>query len=59
MPLRNVPPEVRATAAKIARMGRIVIQAFIPPELAAEAEKRLFLTAVGEIQQTREGRPDS
>jgi hypothetical protein len=56
MPLGNVPPDVRATAARIAKMGRIVVQAFIPPELRAEAEKRLFLTAVGEIQQLREAR---
>jgi hypothetical protein len=41
MPLRNVPPEVRETTANLARMSRIVIQAVIPPELLAEAGKRL------------------
>jgi hypothetical protein len=52
--LRNIPPEVHETAANIAKMGRIVIQAFSPPELLVETEKRLFLTAVGEIQKLRE-----
>jgi hypothetical protein len=56
LPLRNIPPDVRETAARIATMGRIVVQAFIPPELRAEAEKRLFLTAVGEIQRLHEAR---
>ena len=55
--VKSLLPDVRETAARIAAMGRIVVQAFLPPELLAEAERRLFLTAVGEIRHLREGRP--
>lgn len=54
--LRDIPPDVCLAAAKIARMQRIVIQGFIPVELLVETERRLFLTAIGEMQNLRECR---
>jgi hypothetical protein len=58
-PCRNIPPELQATAARIAKTGRIRIQAFIPPELLKETERRLFLTALGEMLKAANDFPPS
>lgn len=58
-PCRNIPPELQARAARIATMGRIVIQAFIPPELLKETERRLYLTALGEMLNASDDLPPS
>jgi hypothetical protein len=55
--VKSLPPDVRETGTRITTLGRIVVQAFLPRELAARAERRPFVTAGGEIQQLREGRP--
>jgi hypothetical protein len=56
-PLKDIPPDIRHAAAKIARTQRIVIQGFIPVDLLVETERRLFLTVIGELQNLREARP--
>jgi hypothetical protein len=48
--------EVHDTASRIARTCRIVVQAVMPPEVWAEAEKRFYLTARGELEQLTDGR---
>ena len=52
MPLTS--PEIHVTARRIATTCRIVVQAVIPRDLWAEAEKRFYLTARGELEQLRE-----
>jgi hypothetical protein len=56
MPLRDIPADVRQTAANIARMGRIIIQADVTPSVVAEMERRLFLIVVGELHNLHECR---
>ena len=55
MPLRHIPPRRPRDGGQYRPDGRIVIQGFIPVELLVETERRLFLTAVGELQNLREG----
>jgi hypothetical protein len=54
LPEERYPAAIQATAARIATMGRIVVQDLLPEDLLAEVEWRLFLTAVGEMLK----RPD-
>lgn len=49
-------PEVHDTASRIATTCRIIVQALLPPDLVAEAEKRFYLTARGELEQPTDGR---
>jgi hypothetical protein len=53
-PVPHTTPELHATAVNIARMCRIVVQLFLPPEVRAEAERRFYLTARGELEQLYE-----
>ena len=48
--LRATPAEEQA-ARDIARIGRIVVQAFVPPRWRAEVEHRLYLAALGHFLQ--------
>lgn len=49
-------PVIHDTARRIASMCRIVVQAVMPPEWWAEAEKRFYLTARGELENLADGR---
>ena len=46
-PRTGATPAIEEIAREIGRTGRIVIQAFVPPELWAEVERRLYLAALG------------
>lgn len=48
-------PMLVATAKRIARTGRIVVQPLLSSELLAEVEWRLFLIAMGELLAPSDG----
>ena len=52
-------PELHRTAVRIATMGRIIVQAFLPPEVRVDAQRRMYLTALGELLQLSERRRDA
>lgn len=54
--LPGVGEEAHARALRIARLCRFVVQAFLPPPLQAEAERRFFLVACGFLNH-RSGLP--
>jgi hypothetical protein len=59
-PFTGSTPTIEDTAREIGRTGRIVVQAFIAPELWAEVERRLYLTVLGHfLNETRQTTPPS
>lgn len=56
--LPRTTPEVHEVATEVAITCRLVVQAFMPPDVWREAERRFYLTVCGVLEQAREGRQD-
>jgi hypothetical protein len=57
--LPRTTPEIHQTAAAVARISRIVVQAMLPPELLDQVEHRFYWACRGHLEQLREGCSES